>query len=104
MWEITTFSYQRGKFTTHQLGTNNPKNLADPLYLGLRQQRVGDAEMDAFMDEFMEAMAELFPKILVQFEDFSTEHAFHYLEKYQKGAKMPVFNDDIQGTGAVRIP
>lgn len=57
--------------------------------------------MDAFMDEFMEAMNDVFPKILVQFEDFSTEHAFHYLEKYQKGAKIPVFNDDIQGTGAV---
>jgi len=92
------------RLTPHQLGTNNPKNLADPLYLGLRQQRVGDAEMDAFMDEFMDAIAELFPKLLVQFEDFSTEHAFHYLEKYQKNAKIPVFNDDIQGTGAVRSP
>ena len=57
--------------------------------------------MDPFMDEFMEAINEVFPKILVQFEDFSTEHAFHYLEKYQKGARIPVFNDDIQGTGAV---
>lgn len=83
------------------LGTNNPKNLEDPLYLGLRQKRVGDEEMDAFMDEFMEAMAEVFPRILIQFEDFSTEHAFHYLERYRNTAKVPVFNDDIQGTGAV---
>jgi malate dehydrogenase (oxaloacetate-decarboxylating)(NADP+) len=57
--------------------------------------------MDAFMDEFMEAMAEVFPRILIQFEDFSTEHAFHYLERYRNTAKVPVFNDDIQGTGAV---
>ncbi|KAG8861036.1 hypothetical protein FRB91_011072 [Serendipita sp. 411] len=83
------------------LGTNNPKNLEDPLYLGLRRNRVDDKEMDEFMDEFMEAMAEVFPKILVQFEDFSTEHAFHYLDRYRNTAKVPVFNDDIQGTGAV---
>lgn len=83
------------------LGTNNAKNLDDPLYLGLRRKRVDDKEMDEFMDEFMHAMAEVFPNILVQFEDFSTDHAFHYLERYQNTAKVPVFNDDIQGTGAV---
>lgn len=83
------------------LGTNNPKNLDDPLYLGLRRKRVDDKEMDEFMDEFMKAMADVFPKILVQFEDFSTEHAFHYLDRYKDTAKVPVFNDDIQGTGAV---
>jgi malate dehydrogenase (oxaloacetate-decarboxylating)(NADP+) len=103
MSESSTCPFQQGNLPLHQLGTNNPKNLEDPLYLGLRQQRIGDAEMDAFMDEFMEAMAEVFPKILIQFEDFSTEHAFHYLERYRKGAKVPVFNDDIQGTGAVRL-
>jgi Malic enzyme, N-terminal domain len=32
--------------------------------------------MDAFMDEFMEAMKEVFPQLLVQFEDFSTDNAF----------------------------
>lgn len=32
-------------------------------------------------------------------QDFSTEHAFEYLESFRD--RYPVFNDDIQGTGAV---
>ncbi|KAJ7167426.1 hypothetical protein C8R43DRAFT_985266 [Mycena crocata] len=81
------------------LGTNTQKYLDDPLYLGLRQKRVPTEEMTAFMDEFMHEMSIAFPKLLVQFEDFSTDHAFLYLERYRN--QYPVFNDDIQGTGAV---
>ncbi|KAF8586624.1 hypothetical protein K439DRAFT_1631511 [Ramaria rubella] len=81
------------------LGTNNPKYLADPLYLGLRRTRVSDAEMTEFMDEFMREMSHAFPQLLIQFEDFSTEHAFAYLDRYRN--RYPLFNDDIQGTGCV---
>ncbi|KAF9031704.1 malic enzyme [Hymenopellis radicata] len=81
------------------LGTNNQKYLDDPLYLGLRQKRVPDEEMCAFMDEFMHEMSVTFPKLMIQFEDFSTDNAFKYLERYRN--KYAVFNDDIQGTGAV---
>ncbi|KAH7907773.1 hypothetical protein BJ138DRAFT_1104052 [Hygrophoropsis aurantiaca] len=81
------------------LGTNNQKFLDDPLYLGLRQKRVSDEEMDEFMDEFMAEITTAFPKLLVQFEDFSTDHAFAYLARFRD--RYPVFNDDIQGTGAV---
>jgi hypothetical protein len=49
-------------------GTNNKKLLDDQFYLGLRQNRVGDEEMTAFMDEFMQAMADVFPKLVIQFE------------------------------------
>ena len=35
----------------------------------------------------------------MSFQDFSTEHAFAYLESFRN--RYPVFNDDIQGTGAV---
>lgn len=76
------------------LGTNNEKFLNDPLYLGLRRRRVSDKEMSEFMEEFMSEMRAAFPKLLVQFEDFSTDHAFEYLESFRD--RHPVFNDDIQ--------
>ena len=37
--------------------------------------------------------------LIVHFKDFSTENAFKYLEAFRD--RYPVFNDDIQGTGAV---
>ncbi|KAL3417467.1 NADP-dependent malic enzyme [Phlyctema vagabunda] len=79
-------------------GTNNETNLKDPLYLGLRQKRVSLEDQQAFADEFMAAVEEVYPDMLVQFEDFDTEKAFVYLDRY-KHRKM--FNDDVQGTGAV---
>ncbi|RDB17883.1 NADP-dependent malic enzyme [Hypsizygus marmoreus] len=81
------------------LGTNTEKFLDDPLYIGVRRKRPGVEEMDAFMKEFMEAMKEVFPSLLVQFEDFSTDNAFRYLEMFRYQYRC--FNDDIQGTGAV---
>ncbi|KAK7026865.1 hypothetical protein VNI00_015407 [Paramarasmius palmivorus] len=81
------------------LGTDTQKYLDDPLYLGLRQRRVPEEDMTEFMDEFMLEMSRVFPKLLVQFEDFSTDRAFRYLARFRD--KYPVFNDDIQGTGAV---
>ncbi|KAG6918747.1 hypothetical protein DXG01_011938 [Tephrocybe rancida] len=81
------------------LGTNTQRFLDDPLYLGVRRNRPGVEEMDGFMTEFMEAMKEVFPSLLVQFEDFSTDNAFRYLEMFR--SQYRCFNDDIQGTGAV---
>ncbi|KAH8195702.1 hypothetical protein TruAng_010133 [Truncatella angustata] len=80
-------------------GTANEDNLRDPLYLGLRAKRPEPAVMQEFVDEFMAAAAEVFPNMLVQFEDFETEKAFNYLARYRN--KYKCFNDDIQGTGAV---
>jgi len=37
--------------------------------------------------------------LILLFQDFSTDNAFKYLERYR--TKYPIFNDDIQGTGAV---
>ncbi|KAI0157633.1 NADP-dependent malic enzyme [Xylariaceae sp. FL1272] len=80
-------------------GTSNEGNLKDPLYLGLRARRPSPAVMEEFVDEFMEAVKDVFPDMLVQFEDFETEKAFNYLDRYRNDYKC--FNDDIQGTGAV---
>ena len=45
------------------------------------------------MDEFMDAMTEVFPNLLVQFEDFSTDNAFKYLSRFRQ--KYRCFNDDV---------
>lgn len=80
-------------------GTANESNLNDPLYLGIRSKRVPVSEQQEFMDEFMDACAEVFPEMVVQFEDFESEKAFNYLARYRD--RYRCFNDDIQGTGAV---
>ncbi|KIJ64468.1 hypothetical protein HYDPIDRAFT_175446 [Hydnomerulius pinastri MD-312] len=81
------------------LGTNTQRYLDDPLYIGIRRPRPSVQEMDEFMDEFMQAMKDVFPNLLIQFEDFSTDNAFRYLDRYRH--QYRVFNDDIQGTGSV---
>ena len=80
-------------------GTNNETNLKDPFYLGMRSKRVPMEKELEFMDEFMAAAADVYPDMVVQFEDFESEKAFRYLDRYRANYKC--FNDDIQGTGAV---
>ncbi|MCR3758791.1 NAD-dependent malic enzyme [Clostridium felsineum] len=80
-------------------GTNNEELLNNPLYLGNRHKRVyGDKYYD-FIDEFVSAATELFPELLLHWEDFGRSNAAAILEKYQD--KITTFNDDIQGTGIV---
>src|SRR5207248_1274810 len=60
-------------------GTNNEQLLADPLYLGLRQPRSSDEELDAFVDEFVDAVQEEFPRCCIQFEDWAGPDAIRLL-------------------------
>ncbi|KAJ2821893.1 hypothetical protein FBU31_004761 [Coemansia sp. 'formosensis'] len=80
-------------------GTDTDKYLEDPLYLGIRQHRPEDAAFYAAANKVVGALHAAFPNMFIQFEDFSTEHAFGLLEHWRRRALC--FNDDIQGTGCV---
>ena len=84
---------------TLDVGTNNEELLKDPLYLGIRRNRIRGEEYFSFMDRFVQGVKRNFPDAVLQWEDFSKQNAFTLMDEYRK--KILSFNDDIQGTGAV---
>src|SRR5947208_3358254 len=83
------------------VGTNNQQLLDDPLYLGLRQNRVRGEEYMAFVDEFVAAVQSLYPKCCIQWEDFANINAVPILARYRD--KICTYNDDIQGTAGIAL-
>lgn len=83
------------------VGTDRESLLNDPLYVGNRHSRVRGKEYDAFIAAYVETATRLFPKALLHFEDFGPSNARRILNQYR--SKAPVFNDDVQGTGAITL-
>jgi malate dehydrogenase (oxaloacetate-decarboxylating) len=83
------------------VGTDNEQLLQDPFYLGNRHARRRGAEYEEFIKRYIETANELFPHAILHFEDFGPLNARRILQTY--GDDYCVFNDDVQGTGAVVV-
>jgi malate dehydrogenase (oxaloacetate-decarboxylating) len=83
------------------VGTDNESLLNDPLYVGNRHARVRGERYDALVAAYIDAATRLFPNALLHFEDFGAANARRILDRY--GDKVRMFNDDIQGTGAITV-
>ncbi|KAG1730701.1 uncharacterized protein EDB91DRAFT_1156655 [Suillus paluster] len=86
---------------TLDVGTDNETLLNDRLYVGWPSRRVRGVEYDKFIDKFVQLIRKYQPHCLLHFEDFGVTNAQRLLELYRN--EHSVFNDDIQGTGAVTL-
>lgn len=83
------------------VGTDNPRLLSDPMYMGWRHPRIRGEEYELFVSQFIQGVKRSWPDALIQFEDFAQRNAMPLLQKYQN--EVCCFNDDIQGTAAVTV-
>ena len=83
------------------VGTNRQSLLNDPTYIGNRHERIRGPRYEAFIDAYVEVATRLFPKALLQWEDFEPVNGRRILAKYRH--RVCTFNDDMQGTGAITL-
>lgn len=83
------------------VGTDRESLLNDPLYVGNRHSRVRGERYDRLIKAYVETATRLFPNALLHFEDFGPSNARRILNQYRDGAR--IFNDDVQGTGAITV-
>ena len=83
------------------VGTNNPRALNGPRYMGTRHPRIGKQQYNRFVDQFIDALQTRWPGVLIQFEDFAQPNAMPVLQRHRR--RVCCFNDDIQGTAAITL-
>src|SRR5688572_15028560 len=83
------------------VGTDNRERLNDPLYLGLRHERIRGREYQDFIDRFVDGVTRVYPDAVLQWEDFLKANAIAQLARFRD--RLCTFNDDIQGTAAVVV-
>eukprot|EP00768_Dysnectes_brevis_P007958 gnl/Dysnectes_brevis/695_a767_5586.p1 GENE.gnl/Dysnectes_brevis/695_a767_5586~~gnl/Dysnectes_brevis/695_a767_5586.p1 ORF type:complete len:565 (+),score=268.10 gnl/Dysnectes_brevis/695_a767_5586:32-1696(+) len=81
-------------------GCSKPEIQNNPHYFGRPEARIKDDIYHQLIGEFIEAVKFRWPRCVFQFEDFSNDTAFTFLERHRH-QDLAVFNDDIQGTGCI---
>ena len=83
------------------VGTNRRSLRDDPLYLGVRKERITGDAYHRVVRSFVDAAERLFPNLYLHWEDFGRDHAAALLKEYRP--RIATFNDDVQGTGIISL-